>query len=261
LDELAIEGNQVVVTQGGHIRETTVSLDEILGGWEFDSRLEVRVNDRLLVRRHLDIVRETSSGSDQGSWVGANFLSGGCSACEFAADRGLSISAGSGVGGVGEHGSSNGKNPRAGSRENGRQGLLSRVIAIRISITRSTLISGSSKEGDSSQTDLLEFNVSTVHILLGSLISSAVANLALAGLRPSPAHADNKRCLVGSKQIDGKVVHPASNSPEPHGGGLCNCSSVFDIKGRFCIRGRGLEGTHNVANANSRGDVVLFGKI
>lgn len=37
--------------------------------------------------------------------------------------------------------------------------------------------------------------------------------------------------------------------------------SVFDIQGGLCVRRRGREGTNDVANANSRRDIILFGEV
>lgn len=95
------------------------------------------------------------------------------------------------------------------------------------------MVTGGSEEGDTNGTNLLELNVGSINVLLGGLITSAVTNIALVGLGPSPGHTDNERGVLGGKEISGKVVHPVSNGPEPDGGGLGNGSLYPMVSKKF----------------------------
>ena len=255
--EVVRESNEVVVTEGGDIGETTVLGAEVLGRGEGNTRLEVSSNNIGLVAGGGDVVRETSSSGDQSSGVRANLLSGRRSALELLADGGKGAS---GVGsGVGELSGSDGDNPGGSSRENGGEGLaLGR--ARWVTISRGTLVTRSSEEGDTDGSDLLELNVGTLDVLLGGLITSAVTNITLVGLGPSPGHGDNERGVLGGEEIGGEVVHPVSDGPEPDGGGLGDGTSVLDIQSGLSIGVRSGEGSNNVGDRDIR-DAVLLGEV
>lgn len=76
------------------------------------------------------------------------------------------------------------------------------------------MVTRGSKEGDTDGSNLLELNVGTLDVLLGGLITSAVTNITLVGLGPSPGHGDNERGVGGGEEIGGEVVHPLNQDKD-----------------------------------------------
>lgn len=74
--EVSGDGNEVVVSKGGDIRETTVLGIEVSGGGEGNSGLQVGSNHIGLVAGGGNVVGETSSSGDQSLRERANLLFG-----------------------------------------------------------------------------------------------------------------------------------------------------------------------------------------
>jgi hypothetical protein len=180
--ELTLDGDQVGVSEGRNVRETTVLVVEVLGGRESDARGQVGGDGGRLPSGSGDVVRETTTSGDQGVGVRANLLlSGGGALVALASGLVEDLSLTS-VGG--ELSGSDGGNPRRGTREDGGDGSLGGV-AVGVGISGSTLITRGSQEGNTSTGDLHELSVDTLDISLrvGALLS---VDLALLGLGPSP---------------------------------------------------------------------------
>ncbi len=113
-----------------------------------------------------------------------------------------------------QHSSTDGSDPRRGTREDGGD----TAVAVVELVTRSTLITRGSQESDTLETDLDEFSVDLGDVLVRRLTVGAVDDLALLVFGPAPGHGDDERESLGVEQLSGEFVHPSVNSPEPESG-------------------------------------------
>jgi len=144
-DNVALPRNDVriIVTHERNVRiSTTLEVVQVLGGnaWTVG---QVVLNDVLLVRRHVEPNRESSSSGDQTS--------------------GIRLARNFGLAHFGTHGGTNGSNVRRRGREARSESASSFVVAsVKVG---NTIVTGGNHHSKSSETKLANFSVETVNII------------------------------------------------------------------------------------------------
>lgn len=185
-------------------------------------------------------VGETTSGGEERSSVGDSNFTTGQRAGGGGADW---CSGGGGLGNGVELGGTDGDEVGGGSGVIGSQ-LVGRAVLIGSSV--GSRVSRSSQDGDSSQTNLLEFNVDSLDVLDGvdaEVVASGL-NLALIFLRPSPGHGDDVGDLGVLEKGKTEVIQPIGLSPVPVLGLLTDGGDVLVVEGGF--NSDTAEGTNNL---------------
>jgi len=174
-------------------------------------------------------VGETTSRSEERSSVGnSNFTSCQRAGSGRANWGGSSGSLGDGI----EFGGTNRDEVRGSCGVVGSQ-LVGRAIFIGSSVGSG--VAGSSQDGHTSQTNLLEFSVNSLNVLHGvdTKVVASWLDLALIFLGPAPRHGDDVRNLCVLEKGKAEVVQPVSLSPVPVLGLLTDGCDVLVIKGGF----------------------------
>jgi hypothetical protein len=244
-ETLAEHLDQVVVTVGSNVREATVGGIEVTSG-QLHTRVQVGLDDITLPSRSGGDIRETSTSGDQSGGISADTFSGGGGASHLLADRRL----------VGltlglrrrrdQHGSTDRGDPRRGTREDG--GDTARAVSELI--TGGTLVTRGSQESDTLETNLDEFSVDLVDVLVRRLTVGAVDDLALLVFGPAPGHGDDVGEGLGVEQLSGELVHPAVHSPEPEGRVESKGGGVLDVEGRLSVGAVARVRSHNLVDVD-----------
>jgi hypothetical protein len=246
LDETLTEQlDQVVVTVGSNVRETTVGGIEVTGG-QLNARVQVRLDDILLPSRSGGDVRETATSGDQSGRISADTFGSGGSALHLLANRGLVGLTLSLSRRRNQHSSTNGGDPRRGTREDSGD----TTAAVSELITRSTLVTRGSQESDTLETNLDELGVNFADVLVRRLTVGTVDDLALLIFGPAPGHGDDERESLGVEQLSGEFVHPSVNSPEPESGVQGKGGGVLNVEGRLSVRAIARVRTNNLVDVD-----------
>lgn len=193
------------VTEGSDIRVATTSGVEVRGRGELDVALEVTSDSGGLVRGLRGDVRETTTRGKVSDIVrDSDFITTRRALVTLTvADRGdvLEVELR-----VVELGGTDGSDKGGGGRE---VGLEVREGAVRVSTAVGTRVTRSDNDGNTTETDLLEFSVDTGGITVtvdAELLATSSINIALISFRPAVRDGDDLRDRLGAEEVLAETV-------------------------------------------------------
>lgn len=236
-------------TESGDIRETSALSVVIAGRRKRNSRLEVVSDGSLLVSRGGGNEGETTTRSEVGLVEAHGLFGTSRSAAHARASRGW-VGEVSLARSIRDLSGSDGGNVGGSTREDRVKVVLSTVV---VSTAVGTRVTRGGEDGDTADTDLLEFDVDSLDVL-GVVeaellaLSSTDTVLALGLFVPSVGDGVNEGDILATEHVGGETVQPdgIGFDPEPALSIGGNTEDVLDIEGGFDLRVGRLVGANDV---------------